>query len=327
MRLRYADEWVGLLVLISVVLFLGLAFQAGVLSRWFRTSETLRIILPERGSAGLSPGSEVEVLGTRAGEVRRVVISPNQQMYAEADIDEQARAFIRRDSVAVIRKRFSVAGAAYLDIGRGTGKELDWSFAVIRATTERDPTENIGTLIDEVRRKVFPMLDDLGRTTHGIAELVENMKKGRGNVGRVLVDETLIKETEGTVASVHDTVAKLGPIVAELQNTSHDLADLAKGMKAGDSGVPALQKRVAQILASLQGVMQELTTTSRHLPQIASKVEGSTSDLPALLTQTQQAVHDLDLVLVQMRGSWLLGGRGGTPSTTPTRLPSTEVRP
>src|SRR4029077_493021 len=93
-RLRYANELVGLLVILALVLFLGVAFQAGVLSRWFQPTHILRIILPEKGSAGLSSGGDVEMLGTKAGEVRRVVITPNQQMYAEADIEDQAQPFV-----------------------------------------------------------------------------------------------------------------------------------------------------------------------------------------------------------------------------------------
>jgi len=325
-RVRYANELVGLLVILALVLFLGVAFQAGVLSRWFQPTHVLRIILPEQGSAGLSPGGDVEMLGTKAGEVRRVVITPNQQMYAEADIEDQAQPFIRRDSVAVIRKRFGVAGAAYVDVSRGKGPALDWSFAVIQGVTERDPSESIGTLIDEVRKKVFPVLDDFGRSSHGIAELVDNIKNGRGNIGRLLVDETLVKEAEGAVKSVQESVAKLGPIMAELQDASHDMAQLAKNVSARQGGVPALLQRMGQILTSLQSLMQDLSKATQHLPQIARNVEGSTANLPSLLTQAQQTVHDLDQLITQMRGSWLLGG-GGPPPTVPSRLPPTEVRP
>jgi phospholipid/cholesterol/gamma-HCH transport system substrate-binding protein len=325
-RLRYADELVGLLVILAVVLFLGVAFQAGVLSRWFRTTEILRIVLPEQGSAGLSPGADVEVLGTKAGQVRRVVINPDQQMYAEADIEEQARAFIRRDSVGVIRKRFGVAGAAYLDISRGKGKNLDWGFAVIQGVTERDPTESIGSMIDQVREKVFPILDGLGSTTRGLAELVDSIKKGQGNIGRLLADQTLVKRAEGTVGSVQDSVAKLDPIIADLNEASRNIAQLTRNVGAGQGSVPALLQRTNQILVSLQGVMQDLGKAMQRLPPIAHNVEGSTSDLPSLLTQTQQTVHDLDLLIAQMRGSWLLGGGPSAPSA-PRRLPSTEVLP
>src|SRR6266513_5356986 len=156
-RLRYADEWVGLLVVAVVAAFLGAILHAGVLRDWFRPVSHLRIVLPETGVAGLSVGADVEILGTQAGTVRRIVISPNQQMYAEVDIDDQARAFIRRDSRALIRRRYGVAGAAFVDVSRGTGAELDWNYAVIQAVTERDATDSIGALIDQVREKVFPI--------------------------------------------------------------------------------------------------------------------------------------------------------------------------
>ena len=326
MRLRYSDEWVGLLVIVAVLLFLEVAFEAGIVSRWFQSNATLRILLPEQGSAGLSPGADVEVLGTKAGEVTRVVINANQQMYAEAAIDEQAIPFIRRDSVAVIRKRFGIAGAAYLDIGRGRGQALDWGYAVIPATTERDPTESVGTLIDQLRGKVFPILDDVGRTTHGLAELVDNMQQGKGDIGRLLVDDTMVKEAEAVVASVQKSVSNIESIVTELEGSVHDVAQLAKNVKLPQNGIAGLLKRIDGILVSLQGTMQQLSQAAQHLPQIARNVEGSSASLPSLLTQTQQAVHDLDQLVVQLRTSWLLGG-GGAPATVPTRLPTTEVRP
>jgi phospholipid/cholesterol/gamma-HCH transport system substrate-binding protein len=62
-----------------------------------------------------------------------------------------------------------VAGAAYLDLTRGTKEPLDWTYAVVNATTERAPTETVGAVIDEVRAKVFPILDDLGRSSHSLA--------------------------------------------------------------------------------------------------------------------------------------------------------------
>src|SRR5690606_22847933 len=115
------DEWVGLVVLVATAAFFVAILQAGVLRDWFRPTSTLRIVLPEAGSAGLSVGGEVEVLGTRAGTVRRIIVNPDQRLYAEAEIDDQARAFIRRDSEAVIRRRFGIAGAAFVDISRGSG--------------------------------------------------------------------------------------------------------------------------------------------------------------------------------------------------------------
>ena len=111
-RLRHTDEWVGLLVVLAALLFVGAVLEAGLLRDWFRPVSHLRIVLPQAGVGGLAIGADIEVLGIHAGTVRRIVLNPDQQMYAEADIDEQADAFIRRDSEAVIRRRFGLAGAA-----------------------------------------------------------------------------------------------------------------------------------------------------------------------------------------------------------------------
>ena len=92
-----------------VVLFIGALVNAGLLKEWFQTSLTLRIVLPEEGTSGLSQGSEVQILGTRAGEIRRIVIDPSQRMHAEARIDTQMKPFIRRDSQIVIRRQFGPA--------------------------------------------------------------------------------------------------------------------------------------------------------------------------------------------------------------------------
>ena len=325
-RLRHADEWVGLLVVAAVAAFLGAILQAGVLRDWFRPVSYLRVVLPEAGVAGLSVGADVEVLGTHAGVIRRVVISPNQQMYAEAEIDDQARAFIRRDSQGTIRRRYGVAGAAYVDVSRGSGAELDWNYAVIQAVTERDPTESIGALIDQARQKIFPVLDDAGRSTKALADVMEHMQKGEGDVGRLLTDETMVRDVEAIVAKASGIVSDLGQLVSQLQLAASNVKDLSQGMNARDGGVPGLLRRADATLATLQQSMRDLALAIQRAPQIVHSVELGARDLPGLLTQTQQTAHQLEELTIQLRGLWLLGG-GGKSSPQPARLPTHEVRP
>ena len=325
-RLRYADEWVGLLVVAAVAAFLGAILHAGVLRDWFRPVSYLRIVLPETGVAGLSVGADVEVLGTHAGVIRRVVISPNQQMYAEAEIEDQARAFIRRDSQGTIRRRYGVAGAAFVDVSRGKGAELDWDYAVIQAVTERDPTESIGALIDQAREKIFPILDDAGRSTKALANVMEHMQKGQGDVGRLLTDETIVRDVEAIVAKANGIVSDLGQLVSELQLAAGNVKILSQGINARDGGVPGLLHRADVTLATLQQAMRDLALATQRAPQIVHSVELGARDLPGLLTQTQQTAHQLEELAIQLRGLWLLGG-GGKASPQPTRLPTHQVRP
>jgi phospholipid/cholesterol/gamma-HCH transport system substrate-binding protein len=313
--LRNTDEWVGLLVVASIVLFIAAALHAGLLSDWFRPTVDLRVILPQTGSLGLSAGADVQLLGTRVGTVRRVVVDPDR-MYAEAQLDAQATAFIKRDSTASIRKQFGVAGAAFLDISRGAGAPLDWHFAVIDAVAERDPTENIGAMVDDVKQKVFPILDDVGRAMHALADTAEGVAEGHGNVGRLVKDEALADQLTETVANLKTATERLDATLAQVQGLV--------ATTAAPAGVPALLHRADDALASLQKATKDLAEATPQLPSISRNVAGSTANLPALLTQTQASMAELEKTLNQLRHTWPLSGSAGPEAR---RLPPGDVSP
>src|SRR5882672_10205914 len=258
MRLRHTDEFVGLLVLLTVAALIFAILQVGVLGRWFQPTSTLRILLPASGVGGLVNGADVEVLGTHVGTVRSIIIEPTRRIYAVADIDDQAGAIIPRDSTAVIRRRFGIAGAAYLDIQRGSGAAMDWSYAVIEATTERATTESVSALIDEAREKIFPILTDTGRAAHSLAVMMERLERGEGNVGRVLSDETLIRGTEATVSAPLDAIKTMDRLLAHLDETGGEVAALIRATRDGKTGVPALLRQVDQILVTVNTATRDL---------------------------------------------------------------------
>lgn len=313
--LRNTDEWVGLLVLASIALFIAAALHAGLLSDWFRPTVELRVILPESGSLGLSAGADVQLLGTRVGTVRRVVVDPDR-MYAETQLDAQATAFIRRDSTAVVRKQFGVAGATFFDISRGTGAPLDWHFAVIDAVAERDPTENIGAMVDEVKQKLVPVLDDAGRAMHALAETAQGISDGHGNIGRLVKDEDLANQLTQTVANLKVASDRLDATLIQVQGLVSSTA--------APNGVPALLRRADDALASVQKATRDLAGATPQLPAIARNVAGGTANLPALLTQSQQSMAELEKTLNQLRHTWPLSGSAAPESR---RLSPADVTP
>jgi phospholipid/cholesterol/gamma-HCH transport system substrate-binding protein len=325
MRVRHTDEWVGALVIGAIAALIIAALQAGVLRDWFTPTYELRLVLPAAGVSGLAVGGDVEILGTRAGRVQRIVIEPDQQMYAMVEIDKAATAFIRRDSTAVIRRRFGIAGAAYLDISRGTGEKLDWSYAVIEATTERAPTDSISALIDEVREKVFPILDNASQTTKSLAEIVDRVNRGEGNVGRLLVDQSLMEQTEATVGSARESMNAVNILLAELQKSAENVNTLTQKLGRPD-GVPATLAEANANLEALEKILGDIAGASQRMPAIAKNIEGGTANLPALLSQLQVTTQKLDQLIAQLQSSWLLGGPAARPQQ-PQQFSPSQVLP
>jgi phospholipid/cholesterol/gamma-HCH transport system substrate-binding protein len=81
-KFRYTNETVGLFVLITLLIFIAGLIYSGQVRKWFNPGETLKVVLPDEGLFGLTEGSTVEILGTKAGEVRDIVINPDQRRYA-----------------------------------------------------------------------------------------------------------------------------------------------------------------------------------------------------------------------------------------------------
>jgi len=320
------EEIVGAVVLACIGVFIAVLINAGLLKDWFQPSFTLRILLPDEGVSGLAPGAEVQVLGTRAGEVRRIVIDPNQRMHAVARVEDQMRPFIRRDSVVSIRRQFGVAGAAFIDISRGTGPELDWSYAVIAATSERAPTDTLGQMIDELRAKVIPILDDvhkaveaftavahravdpagpLEQTLSSAAAVVRKIESGDGVAGRLIANDKLGNDLEASLVSIRE-------MAAQLERTSKDA-------------------RIAQIIQKTDSILTSLQATTRNLaattPRITESVAITSEALPSTLLQAQIAAHELELLLGQLRHHWLFGGSSAPAAPASQRAPAIQVRP
>jgi phospholipid/cholesterol/gamma-HCH transport system substrate-binding protein len=323
-RILSGDEWIGLLVLAALALFLGAVLQAGVMREWVAPSARLRVLLPDEGVSGLAAGADLEVLGTRAGTVRRVVIAQGQRLYADVQLDPQARDFIRRDSVATIRRRFGVAGAAFLDVSRGTGAALDWNFAVIEAVSERAPTETVGALIDEARGRILPIIDDAGRIVGAIARMAERIERGEGMVGRLLSDQETSEQLSSVMSELRGAMDSVKNILASVDRMAGDGTRITDSL-AGPQGVPALLRRSEAAMADLQRVTRELARAAPRTQNIARGVEESVANVPALLLQAQSTTRELEALTAQLRTLWLLGGGGSAPPRD--RLPAERIRP
>jgi phospholipid/cholesterol/gamma-HCH transport system substrate-binding protein len=180
-KFRYTNETVGVFVLMALLIFVAGLIYSGKARKWFNPGETLKVVLPDDGLFGLTEGSTVEILGTKAGEVHDIVINPNQEIHANVRIDSEMAVFVRSDSKATIRKTFGIAGDAYLEITRGTGKPLDWEYAVITVESDRKTSDTLSELIEELRAKVLPVVDDAHKAIlilTAVAKELQDAEKG-----------------------------------------------------------------------------------------------------------------------------------------------------
>jgi phospholipid/cholesterol/gamma-HCH transport system substrate-binding protein len=340
-KFRYTNETVGLFVLITLLIFIAGLIYSGQVRKWFNPGETLKVVLPDEGLFGLTEGSTVEILGTKAGEVRDIVINPDQKIYANVRIDSDMAVFVRSDSKATIRKTFGIAGDAYLEITRGKGEPLDWEYAVLTVESDRKTSDTLAELIEELRAKILPVVDDAHKAIlmltaiakdlqdpdKGVQQLLTNLNsiadridRGEGAIGRLLTEDKLIRDLEALVA-------RLGPIFDDLQKTIQNLSEFSKEFDIETGDIPEITRNLKKTLASMEMVMKDLSQTTPQLPQIVKNVGDTTDAVPILVLQVQQVMIELERLIQQLQSHWLLGGGSGQPSQTATRISPLEVNP
>ena len=348
-KFRYTNEAVGLFVLLTLLIFIAGLIYSGRVREWFSPGQTLRVLLPEDGLSGLTKGSTVEILGTKAGEVRDIVINPSEKMHADVRLDREMAVFVRSDSKATIRRTFGIAGDAYLEITRGFGKPLDWEFAVINAVSDRKPTDTVGEMIDEIREKVFPVIDDAQKAIQafltvaeelqdpdkGVQQLLASMNsiadridRGEGTIGRLLTEDTLVRDLESLIARLDAETGRLGPILDDLEATMQSVALFSTEFNPETGDIAEITRRLKAALASVEKIMKDLSQTTPRLPEIVKNVGDTTEALPVFVLQVQQVMVELERLIQQLQTSWLLGGRrSGADSQTAARLSPLEVKP
>ena len=340
-KFRYTNETVGLFVLMAVLIFVAGIIYSGQARKWFNPGETLKVVLPDDGLFGLTEGSTVEILGTKAGEVRDIVINPNQEIHANVRIDSEMAVFVRSDSKATIRKTFGIACDAYLEITRGTGAPLDWKYAVITVASDRKTSDSLAELIEELRAKVMPVIDDAHKAIlmltavakelqdpdKGVQQLLANLNsisdridRGEGAIGRLLTEDKLVRDLEALVT-------RMGPIFDDLEKTIQNVSGFSKEFDIETGDIPEITRDLKKTMASMEMVMKDLSQATPHLPQIVKNVGDTTDTVPVLVLQAQQVMVELERLITQLQSNWLLGGGSGQPSQTATRISPLEVSP
>jgi phospholipid/cholesterol/gamma-HCH transport system substrate-binding protein len=340
-KFRYTNEVVGLFVLITLLIFVTGLFYSAQVRKWFNPGETLKVVLPDSGLFGLTEGSAVEILGTRAGQIQDIVINPDQKIHAIARIDSDMTVFVRSDSRASIRRTFGIAGDAFLEITRGTGSPLDWEFAVLTVEVDRSTSDTLAQLIEEVRAKVMPVIDDahkaiimltaVARDLHdpdkGVQQLLANLNsitdkidRGEGALGRLLTEDKLVRDLE-------NLIARMGPLFDDLEKTIENVSQFSTEFDLETGDIPQIIRSLKKTMASMEMVMKDLSATTTHLPKIVENFGDAADTAPILVLQVQQVMVELERLIQQLQSHWLFGGSSRQPAQTENRISPLEVNP
>jgi phospholipid/cholesterol/gamma-HCH transport system substrate-binding protein len=276
-QLTWIELRVGLFVLAATALLVVVIFYVtgpSALGPKYR----LHAFLPEVD--GLTVGAPVRLDGVEVGNVEKIVVAvpkPGEQISKDRSIRVDMRIqksfqdYIRSDSSAGLITE-GLLGNRYVDIDRGfVGRQLE--------NEEEIPGREEKALKAVVERSA-DLMTNLSSITQQASQVLDDIRKGRGSLGKFMVDETAYRHLNNS-----------------LGNVDRMLADVAAGK--GTMGKLMVNDEVYQNVNSVTG----------RLDNVLEAVQSKQGTLGKLVYETE--MHDSAMKLLNSGNGLVTDVRAG----------------
>lgn len=240
---------IGTLVLFGTALFL-------IADRQMAFADSVAIYAEFAKITGLQPGAIVRVSGARAGSVREITPprTPAAKFRVRLEIVEELHQLVRTDSVASIETE-GLVGGSYLAVSAGSAEAPQAApLSTIRGQEPFDVTDlleqmnstiaKVNITIDDVRGELDRTIAAIGETvtnandlittvsgdvramaaagarvSEDVAALTNDVRAGRGTVGRLFNDDQLYARISQTTANIEETTRDARALVVQARET------------------------------------------------------------------------------------------------------------
>lgn len=253
-KIKFADQIVGLFIILSLVFLSIIVILLGVNQRWFAKNYYFKTVFPSAGS--ISEGTPILMKGFPVGKISKIRLNEANTV----DVD-----FYIYDTYYDKVKEYSLLELSVSPIGLGTqllflpgsGDTLmeEGSFIYLADSPEGQAYIEQG-LVD------VPVKDDtITRLLSNINPLLENVNKTVVTVNRTL--------TEINRALAGQSTGPLGGIVGDIQNTTKQF--------------PVMMNNVNEVIADIEGrtkvLMDQVSTLVASVNVITSNFEATSEAL------------------------------------------------
>ncbi len=304
-KFRYVNEIVGSFVLAVVALLAVGIILAGHAQEWFVPKYDISLDFPPEGSLGLKKGSEVEILGTVVGRIERIKVRSDGSMRGEITVKGDFIRFVRTDSQAIAKKKFGVAGDAYVEITKGQGDVLPEG-TPLTLLKDTELLEIAQEMLNQIRDATVPALEQIQKAIEEYTQLAADIRNPEGPLFK------LLNNMEQITAGLKRGEGSAGRILSDPQ-MADQLNDILKQVDAS--------------LVKVQGVLDDVKKTSAQLPPMAEKVGGEVKDVPGLVLQTQETLREAERLVEGIQKTWLVRGYIKQPETGRLIQPSEVTAP
>ncbi|MBS1613587.1 MAG: MCE family protein [Bacteroidetes bacterium] len=184
----------GVFVVVGAALLVVGIYFIGQKQRLF--TPTIRISAMYKNIDGLQVGNNVRFAGIDVGTVDNIAIMNDTTVQIDMLIDKSITQFIKKDAAASIGSE-GLMGDKLVTLSPGSvDAEVVKDGDMIR-TGE-------GSSVEQIMASVKVVADNAAVITGDLADVVGNIKEGKGSIGKLLTDEKVADDLGATVSNLKD---------------------------------------------------------------------------------------------------------------------------
>jgi phospholipid/cholesterol/gamma-HCH transport system substrate-binding protein len=306
-KIRFADQIVGIFIILSLVALAFVIVVLGKSQRWFAKDVSFTTVFPS--AVGLGKNMAVQYKGFAIGSVKTFHLTENDDVEVIFSIHEEYRDRVKRGSIVELQVSPVGLGNQFLFYA-GKGDMLDeGAFIPPMGSAQARELMRQG-LVEDIQR------DD------SISVLMGRVNSLLGHLDEALGEGTDATEIGGIIGSLHKTLEGVETLPGSLDNTINEirrgLAPILANLTALTNELNDPDGLIYTVLDTDKDVYTNLVTILSSVSSLLDSLDRTIAFIPGQLPQIAGLLMDLRItmqsaedVLVALTNNPLL--KGGVP--------------
>ncbi|MDR2729990.1 MAG: MlaD family protein [Treponema sp.] len=317
--IRFADQIVGTLVILALVIVVVVVFLLGKSQRWFNHDYQYKTYFTS--AAGISPNMAVQYKGFTIGSVEKIKLAENDNVEVIFTIHEEHINRVREGSMVEVQISPIGLGNSFL-FYPGLGSELIPEGMVIPEVNSREAKilmerklSNIpesGDSIGNIMNNVNLLLDNINLAISGSDET--SIGRSLGNIETITSDITNV--TDGLSGEIGSILNELGKVLSELELVIGDIGKLTTTINEPAGTVMSILDGDGPVFTDIKKALDALAGIIQNLEKISAFIPDQLPQLALVIGDLHPVLKKVEDVLISLINNPLL--KGGVPVHTET---------
>jgi len=271
-KIKYADQIVGLFILVALGLFLAVIILVGANQRWFSRDYRFKAVFAS--AAGVPAGTSILMKGFVVGKIERIRLNDKNLVDADFHIFDTYRELVREYSILELAVSPIGLGTQLLfHPGRGERLLEEGEYLPLADSPAGQ------ALIEQELVDIPPKDDTITRLISGVGPLLDSLNRLTVTLNRTLteVNRALAGQSSGPLG---DIVNEAAATVARFPVTMNRVDGVVAEVQAQASGI---LDQVASLLLSIQQLAGDAGTITANLAVTSESLKDPTGLVPKLL--------------------------------------------